>query len=529
MSQNIDFIPDSQIDDSPPLSPHTPKVYPSPVLTPQQNPLATPSFTPLFTPEKKKRTLDDSDIQKDSSIKRKLFDGELPFNVQCMRNGNIGVAKLSPIIKLVRKKFEIIIALDNSYSMCGTRLTKLKELLHNKILLLFDIASDKDLEFMITIITYNDSVRIISEVLITKYTKREEIDFVLNRIKQIEARGGTNFEELFLFFENKESIFIIVTDGEPTSGMTNEMNLVKLLKNEDNDNKYYFLGVGVGPSITFFKHIIANINNSYYYCLNDVTKELGAYVSEILVNILYDNGPIKLESNCLFLDIENNRLSPVHTVHLTTQPIEIVFQCQFENATHLLINNSQMHSTLNCQFENATEGSQCCLTQALLITFQGATHVFQIQETDENMDIHMWRFRVMQLMCNCTEILVTQTDKTCIIEQSEELQFELVKYITDNNLESNLIIIQQLDHIKMCLFSLHTKEVKQAQMTLDSRLRSEDRQSSVMTQDTPISYDCCDIDISTPSCLGDKVVSAYSTPDSIASDFERILLEKRGI
>ena len=150
MSQNIDFIPDSQIDDSPPLSPHTPKVYPSPILTPRQNPHQTPSFTPLFTPEKKKRTLDDSDIQKDSSIKRKLFDGELPFNVQCMRNGNIGVAKLSPIIKFVRKKFEIIIALDNSYSMCGIRLTKLKELLHNKILLLFDIASDKDLvAFMI--------------------------------------------------------------------------------------------------------------------------------------------------------------------------------------------------------------------------------------------------------------------------------------------------------------------------------------------------------------------------------------------
>lgn len=507
MSQNIDFIPDSQIDDSPPLSPHTPKVYPSPVLTPQQNPHQTPSFTPLFTPEKKKRTLDDSDIQKNSSVKKKLFEGGLPFNVQCMRNGNIGVAKLSPIINLVRKRFEIIIALDNSDSMRDTRLNTLKKLLHNKILLLFDIASDKDLDFMITIITYNDSVRIISEVLITKYTKREEIDFVLNRIKQIEACGGTNFEKLFLFFQNKESIFIIVTDGEPTSGMTNEMNLVKLLKNEDNDNKYYFLGVGVGPSITFFKHIITNINNSYYYCLNDVTKELGAYVSEILVNILYDNGPIKLESNCLFLDIENNRLSPVHTVHLTTQPIEIVFQCQFENAI---------------------EGSQCCLTQALLITFQGAIHVFQIQETDENMDIHIWRFRVMQLMCNCTEILVTQTDKTCIIEQSEELQFELVKYITDNNLESNLIIIQQLDHIKMCLFSLHTKEVKQAQMTLDSRLRSEDRQSSVMTQDTPMSYDCCDIDISTPSCLGDKVVSAYSTPDSIASDFERLLLEKRG-
>ena len=62
-----------------------------------------------------------------------------------MRNGNIGVAKISPIIKLVRKRFEIIIALDNSYSMCGIRLNTLKELLHNKILLLFDIASDKDL------------------------------------------------------------------------------------------------------------------------------------------------------------------------------------------------------------------------------------------------------------------------------------------------------------------------------------------------------------------------------------------------
>ena len=509
MSQNIDFIPDSQIDDSPPLSPHTHKVYPSPILTPQQNPHQTPSFTPLFTPKKKKRTLDDSDIEKDSSVKKKLFDRGLPFNVQCMRNGNIGVAKISPIIKLVRKRFEIIIALDNSYSMCGIRLNTLKELLHNKILLLFDIASDKDLEFMITIITYNISVRIISEVLITKDTKKEEIDFVLNRIKQIEARGGTNFEELFLFFENKESIFIIVTDGEPTSGMTNEMNLVNLLKNEDNDNKYYFLGVGVGPSITFFKHIITNIKNSYYYCLNDVTKELGAYVSEILVNILYDNGPIKLESNCSFLDIENNRLSPVHTVHLTTQPIEIVFQC------------------LNEEIEGLDDNDNIkCLTQALNITFQGVNYTFRIEETDENMDIHIWRFRVMKLMSSCNELLIVGNDKTCIIAQCKEMQEELVNYITENKLESNLIMIQLLDHVKMCLISLHTTEVKQAHMTLDSRLRSENTQSSVMTQDTPMSYDCCDIDFSTPSCLGNRVVSAYSTPDSIATQIENLLLEK---
>jgi hypothetical protein len=63
-------------------------------------------------------------------------------------------------------------------------------------------------------------------------------------------------------------------------------------------------------------------------------------------------------------------------------------------------------------------------------------------------------------------------------------------------------------------------------MTLDSRLRSEDTQSSVMTQDTPMSYDFCDIDSSTPTCLGDRIVSAYSTPDSIASGIEKMLLER---
>ena len=133
----------------------------------------------------------------------------------------------------------------------------------------------------------------------------------------------------------------------------------------------------------------------------------------------------------------------------------------------------------------------------------------------------------MQLMSSCNELLITNNDKTCIISQSKEMQEELVKYITDNNLESNLIMIQLLDHVKMCLISLHTQEVKQAQMTLDSRLRSEDTQSTVMTQDTPMSYDCCDIDDSTPSCLGNRVISAYSTPDSITSQIENMLLEKK--
>ncbi len=133
----------------------------------------------------------------------------------------------------------------------------------------------------------------------------------------------------------------------------------------------------------------------------------------------------------------------------------------------------------------------------------------------------------MQLMSSCNELLITNNNKTCLISQSKELQSELVKYITDNNLESNLIMIQLLDHVKMCLISLHTQEVKQAQMTLDSRLRSEDTQSTVMTQDTPLSYDCCDIDDSTPSCLGSRVISAYSTPDSITSQIENMLLERK--
>jgi len=496
--------------ESPLLTPTVPKGQPSPLIQPmQQTPQNLPSFTSLEIPRKIKRSFNDVN---NYETRKKLFCENLPFAVKCIRNDNYGVATLTPTkINFVQKRYEITIALDKSYSMYGFKIDKLKELLHNKILLLVDIASDKNLEFMITIITYNDSVRIISEVLITRETKQEEINNILDKIKSIQASGGTNFEDLFKFLKIKDGVFIIITDGEPTSGITNENSLVNILNDENNeDNKYYFLGIGVGPSITFFNKFITTIDNSYYYCLNNVTKELGAYVSEILVNILYNNGSIKLEGNCLFLDVEHNRLSPVHTIHLTTQSVEVVFQC------------------LNKEIEGLDDNDNIkSLTQALNITFKGVNHTFQVEKTDENIDIHIWRFRVMQLMSSCNELLITNNDKTCIISQSKEMQEELVKYITDNNLESNLIMIQLLDHVKMCLISLHTQEVKQAQMTLDSRLRSEDTQSTVMTQDTPMSYDYCDIDDSTPSCLGNRVISAYSTPDSITSQIENMLLEKK--
>jgi uncharacterized protein YegL len=502
--------------ESPLLTPTVPKGQPSPFLQPMQHtPIQIPSFGTLEisdAPRKTKRNCDDNDDNDKSFIKKKLFTENLPFDIKCVRNRNYGVITLKPNqINFIQKRYEITIALDKSYSMYGFKIDKLKELLHNIILLLFDISSDKNLEFMITIITYNDSVRIISEVLITKDTNKDEITSVLDKIKYILASGGTNFEDLFNFLKNKNGNFLIITDGEPTSGITNESALVNILNDRDNEgNKYYLLGIGVGPSITFFNKFITNINNSYYYCLNDVIKELGAYVSEILVNILYNNGAIKLEGNCLFLDIEHNRLSPVHTVHLTTQPVEVVFQCLNEEIEGLDDN------------ENIT-----CLTQALNITFQNVNHTFRVEETNENIDIHIWRFRVMQLMSSCNELLITNNDKTCLIEQCKEMQDELVKYITENKLESNLIIIQLLDHVKMCLISLHTTEIKQAQMTLDSRLHSEDTQSTVMTQDTSMSYDCCDIDDSTPSCLGNRVISAYSTPDSITSQIENMLLEKK--
>jgi len=509
---------ESQLSDieSPLLTPTVPKGQPSPFLQPMQHtPIQILSFGSLEIPDapdaprKTKRNCDDDNDK--SFVRKKLFTENLPFDVKCVRNENYGVVTLTPNqIIFIQKRYEIIIALDKSYSMYGFKLDKLKELLHNIILLLFDISSDKDLEFMITIITYNDSVRIISEVLITKDTNKDEITSVLDKIKYILASGGTNFEDLFNFLKYKNGNFLIITDGEPTSGITNENALVNILNDNDNEgNKYYLLGIGVGPSITFFNKFITNIDNSYYYCLNDVIKELGAYVSEILVNILYNNGAIKLEGNCLFLDIEHNRLSPVHTVHLTTQPIEVVFQCLNEEIQGLDDN------------DNIT-----CLTQALNITFQNVNHTFRVEETSENIDIHIWRFRVMQLMSSCNELLITNNDKTCLIEQCKDIQEELVKYITDNNLESNLIIIQQLDHIKMCLYSFHTKEVKQAQIILYSRLHSEYTQSRIMIQNIPMSYDCHVIDFSKPSCLGTKVISAYYTLDSIANDFERMLLEK---
>jgi uncharacterized protein YegL len=359
--------------ESPLLTPTVPKGQPSPFLQPMQHtPNQIPSFgtleipnTPPDAPRKNKRNCDNDEK---FLSKKKLFTENLPFDVKCIRNENYGVVTLTPNqINFVQKRFEIILALDKSYSMYGFKLDKLKELLHNIILLLFDFSSDKDLEFMITIITYNDSVRIISEILITKDTNKDEITSVLDKIKIILASGGTNFEDLFNFLKYKNGNFLIITDGEPTSGITNENTLVNILNNRDNEgNKYYLLGIGVGPSITFFNKFITSIDNSYYYCLNDVTIEFVANVSEILVNILYNNGAIKLEGNCLFLDVEHNRLSPVHTVHLTTQSVEVVFQCLNEEIEGLDDNDN-----IKClNNDNIT-----CLTQALNITFQGVKFI----------------------------------------------------------------------------------------------------------------------------------------------------------
>ena len=123
---------------------------------------------------------------------------------------------------------DIIFIIDNSESMKGSRLDKIKDETINILPQLLENKSNR-----IALITFSDNSQVISDFTSDK-------DLLIEKINNIETSNNTNYYaglksiydvlKNYSKDENKELITVFITDGKPNKSTPNEINIYKAIK-----------------------------------------------------------------------------------------------------------------------------------------------------------------------------------------------------------------------------------------------------------------------------------------------------------
>lgn len=177
-----------------------------------------------------------------------------------------------------RQNMNVSLAVDCSGSMSGTKLAKAKE----SALTLSQQLSPNDI---ISVVSFESHAKVR-----LKATKASDYAAVQGAIEKIELGGGTNmhsglehsYKEALKNSGSAETVsrVLLLTDGQPTEGKTNDNDLVKLAqKIRDDGITITTLGIGSDYNDSLLTKI-AQTGGGLWYHIRDLSKDLGEIFKE---------------------------------------------------------------------------------------------------------------------------------------------------------------------------------------------------------------------------------------------------------
>ncbi|XP_064626001.1 uncharacterized protein LOC135486827 [Lineus longissimus] len=203
-------------------------------------------------------------------------------------------------------KKNVIFILDISGSMSGRKIQQVKDAM--KVIL--DDLQPGDL---FNIILFDSQIEFWNKTNLLEATE-ENIDAAKSYVLNMETRGSTNINSALIdaigFLDdmrndekamNPSSIIVFLTDGDPTSGVTNIDRILENVRTANEDRYSIFsLGFGEGVDFGFLRKI--SLQNSgiarKIYADSDATLQLQDFYKEICAPLLTD-------VNVDYLDIDN--------------------------------------------------------------------------------------------------------------------------------------------------------------------------------------------------------------------------------
>ncbi|KAK3102942.1 hypothetical protein FSP39_015126 [Pinctada imbricata] len=176
---------------------------------------------------------------------------------------------------------DIVFILDKSGSMNGRKIVQLKEAMNR-------IFSDMRTDDRFTIMTFDGSTRFWRNTLVsvTDQTLLEAKDFV----DKIPAMGSTNINAaLVRGISSRAPVIIFLTDGEPTTGITNPTQILSNVRSQNEGEVPIFsLAFGRGADYKFTKKLAAQNNGlgRKIYEDSDSSLQILGFIEEISTVLL---------------------------------------------------------------------------------------------------------------------------------------------------------------------------------------------------------------------------------------------------
>lgn len=238
---------------------------------------------------------------KDFELNYSLSEKEVSLNVLAYKNGNKGyfLLLIAPPLEIPRSEVvarDIIMVVDVSGSMVGTKLEQAKEAMKNVL----DRLNPQDrfniIAFHSSVSSYADSLRPVSE--------RNE---ALRYTNDLRALGSTNIHgalarALSMVSEARPSVILLLTDGRPTVGVTDEKGILSLMSSSRRDFlRIFTFGIGDDVDASLLDNLAQRGRGTSQYIKRDdeiktlVTSLYEKISTPVLLGLKLDFGRMRVE------------------------------------------------------------------------------------------------------------------------------------------------------------------------------------------------------------------------------------------
>ena len=345
-------------------------------------------------------------------------------------------------------KHHIILTIDRSGSMSNGngKETKIDQTKHTLTNILRWIL-ENSYSITCSVIIFDNEVDVLFEYVTV--TKENIVDFISIINVDVYARNTTNIGDAFAKVdkiskqyedEHVKTSHIFMTDGIPTSGITDRVQLVEKLPSIDYQ---YFIGFGLDHDVTLLSMFADKFANSYYFV--DSIENTGNIYGEILHNIV----------NNLVEEITIS--SEVYTFYNTITNT-------WENA--LTVSNMAIHSTKHIHIKSLWKDQNSYTNHKNLVSIDYKLSKFMKDEmvykvgsihdivNYKNVYKFLWKQAVLELLYKY------KTNLAYSKAEIKTLMDNMRAYITDHNLSRDEFMKVLLDDLYITYKTWNTAEAR---------------------------------------------------------------------
>jgi len=418
--------------------------------------------------------------------------------------GGFGLITLKAVLsKITDKQLELLFEIDCSGSMqdnCADGRTKMQHILHTLKNMILFFKENPSLKVQITIHAFDDKIyKIVDRTPVNEDT----CDQILAKIETIRPRDSTNIEkainDINEYFsslpDNLEKVSIFMTDGQATSG--NQSN--SYLRSCVNDSiTNVFIGFGLDHDARLLKTISSGEKSTYYFI--DKLENAGLVYGEILHALIYkflEKVTISVTNGLIYDYNINTWTTSLYVGNIVSEASKF-YQLTSETPSECVVQVTGFKVNDDSEF----------------------TTIVPVQEEPVDLTKYMYRQRTQELLFKVNKFNTNEDMNTKnYIEKQKNMKdlrselhdfFEkLKKYMTDNQLEDDILLKNLCDDIYICYKTFGTnygfmyctaRECSQGQQRAytatqlpeepsDDYLRGIQRQTALCRDNNALEYD----------------------------------------